>query len=46
MQAQVLERTEWEARAAAHEARVDAFVAPHLARRRDRVKHPVHYFPD
>lgn len=41
---QVLERTEWEARAAAHEARVDAFVAPHLARRRDRVKHPVHDF--
>lgn len=44
MQGQVLERTEWEARAAAHEARVDAFVAPHLARRRDRVKHPVHDF--
>jgi hypothetical protein len=43
-QVQVLERTEWEARAAAHEARVDAFVAPHLARRRDRVKHPVHDF--
>lgn len=40
----MLERTEWEARAAAHEARVDAFIAPHLARRRDRVKHPVHDF--
>lgn len=31
-------------RRAAHEARVDAFVAPHLARRAERVKHPVHDF--
>jgi hypothetical protein len=41
---QVLARDEWTARAAAHAARVDAFVAPHLARRSDRVKHPVHDF--
>ncbi len=41
---EVLERTEWEERAAAHEARIDAFVAPHLARREARVKHPVHDF--
>ncbi|HEU5037429.1 MAG TPA: 3-methyladenine DNA glycosylase [Nocardioides sp.] len=40
----VLHREEWEARAAAHAARVDAFVAPHLARRGARVKHPVHDF--
>ncbi len=31
-------------RAEAHAARVDAFVAPHLARRQARVKHPVHDF--
>lgn len=37
-------RPEWQARAAAHAARVDAFVAPHLARRESRVKHPVHDF--
>jgi hypothetical protein len=40
----VLERTEWLARAAAHTARVDAFIAPHLARRGSAVKHPVHDF--
>jgi hypothetical protein len=40
----VWNREEWEPRAEAHAARVDAFVAPHLARRRDRVKHPVHDF--
>ena len=34
----------WRARAAAHEARVDALVGDHLARRRDGVKHPVHDF--
>ena len=41
---EVLEREEWQARAAAHAARVDTFVQPHLARRRARVKHPVHDF--
>ena len=41
---QTLTRDEWEPRAAAHAARVDDFVAPHLARRSDRVKHPVHDF--
>ena len=41
---EVLERDEWQARAAAHAARVDGFVRPHLARRRARVKHPVHDF--
>jgi hypothetical protein len=40
----VLPRAEWTARAAAHEVRVDAFVAPHLARRSGSVKHPVHDF--
>lgn len=39
-----MERAEWEARAAAHAARVDDFVAPHLSRREARVKHPVHDF--
>ncbi len=41
---QVLDEATWRARAADHAARVDAFVAPHLARRRDGVKHPVHDF--
>ena len=40
----VLDEATWRARAAAHEARVDTFVAPHLARRSERVKHPVHDF--
>ena len=40
----VLRREEWEPRASAHAERVDAFVAPHLARREARVKHPVHDF--
>ena len=40
----VLDEPTWRARAAAHEARVDAFVAPHLARRSESVKHPVHDF--
>ncbi|WP_308043081.1 3-methyladenine DNA glycosylase [Nocardioides mangrovi] len=39
-----LERAQWEPRAAAHAARVDAFVEPHLERRQTRVKHPVHDF--
>jgi hypothetical protein len=41
---EVLDEATWRARAAAHAARVDAFVRPHLERRRDRVKHPVHDF--
>ncbi|QIK77509.1 YfjD family protein [Nocardioides piscis] len=41
---QVLDRAAWRARATAHEARVDAFVEPHLERRSERVKHPVHDF--
>ncbi|WP_148615698.1 3-methyladenine DNA glycosylase [Nocardioides rubriscoriae] len=39
-----LEASEWRASAAAHEARVDALVAPHLERRGAAVKHPVHDF--
>ena len=34
----------WRARARHHEDRVEALVAPHLARRHDGVKHPVHDF--
>ena len=41
---EVLPRAEWEPRAAAHAARVDAFVRPHLERRGSQVKHPVHDF--
>ena len=41
---QVLGRSTWERLAAAHAARVDAFVRPHLERRGARVKHPVHDF--
>src|SRR5690242_6621142 len=39
-----LPRAEWTARAAAHEQRVDAWVRPHLERRRRGQKHPVHDF--
>ena len=42
--ADVLAAAAWRTRAAAHEARVDALVAPHLARRRAGVHHPVHDF--
>jgi hypothetical protein len=41
---QVVDRASWQARAQAHATRVDAFVAPHLARRSESVKHPVHDF--
>ncbi len=41
---EVLDEATWQARAAAHAARVDTFVAPHLARREAKVKHPVHDF--
>jgi len=44
MAIEVLGWDTWQARAAAHAARVEAFVAPHLTRRRDGVKHPVHDF--
>ena len=44
MNLQVLDEATWRARADAHAARVDAFVQPHLERRRDGVKHPVHDF--
>src|SRR5689334_16943164 len=37
----VLPADVWRARQAAHEARVDAWIGPHLARRRDGVPHPV-----
>ena len=40
----VLDEAVWRARAAAHEARVDALVGDHLARRQHGVKHPVHDF--
>jgi len=40
----VLARKEWQPRAEAHAARVDALVADHLGRRREGVRHPVHDF--
>src|SRR3954447_140213 len=40
----VLEAADWTARRDAHEARVDAWVQPHLARRRAGVPHPVEGF--
>ncbi len=40
----VLDITTWTRRAAAHEARVDAWVRPHLDRRRQGVAHPVEDF--
>ena len=39
-----LSAAEWRPLADAHAARVDVFVEPHLARRAERVKHPVHDF--
>lgn len=39
-----LDATEWNAQRAAHEKRVDEWLAPHLARRRTGVKHPVEDF--
>ncbi len=41
---EILTSDEWRPRAEAHAARVDAWIQPHLARRRDGVKHPVHDF--
>ena len=40
----MLEEATWRARTAAHEARIEAYVGPHLARRDAGVKHPVHDF--
>ena len=40
----VLPPDQWRPLAEAHAARVDALVAPHLARRAEQVKHPVHDF--
>ena len=40
----VLSATEWRPFADAHAARVDELVRPHIARRADQVKHPVHDF--
>jgi hypothetical protein len=40
----VLPAPVWRARAAAHEARVDGWLAAHLDRRRDGAKHPVEDF--
>jgi hypothetical protein len=40
----VLPQARWRARQAAHEARVDALVTPHLDRRRGGTRHPVHDF--
>ncbi len=42
--APVLDATTWQARRAAHEARVDGWTGPHLARRRTGVRHPVEDF--
>ncbi len=39
-----LDAADWQARRRAHEERVDAWLAPHLARRRSGVKHPVEDF--
>ncbi len=41
---EVLARSDWTARAAAHRSRLAAYVEPHLARRGARVKHPVNDF--
>ncbi len=40
----VLDEATWARRSAAHRARVDPWVQPHLARRREGVPHPVHDF--
>ncbi|SCG57501.1 3-methyladenine DNA glycosylase [Micromonospora halophytica] len=39
-----LDAADWQARRAAHEQRVDAWLAPHLARRKAGGKHPVEDF--
>jgi len=42
--APALDVADWQARRAAHEQRVDAWLTPHLGRRRAGVKHPVEDF--
>ena len=42
--APALDVADWQARRRAHEQRVDAWLTPHLARRRSAVKHPVEDF--
>ena len=44
MPVETLEVAAWHARRAAHEERVDAWVGPHLERRREGVAHPVEDF--
>jgi hypothetical protein len=44
MSATILDRAVWEARRAAHEARVDGWIEPHLARRRIGATHPAEDF--
>ncbi len=39
-----MSEAEWRSRAEAHAERVDGFTREHLARRQDKVKHPVHDF--
>jgi hypothetical protein len=41
---EILDEAAWRARRAEHEHRVDAWLAPHLARRRDGLAHPVEDF--
>jgi hypothetical protein len=41
---EILSRDAWQARAAVHADRVDEWVQPHLSRRREGVRHPVHDF--
>jgi hypothetical protein len=41
---EVFEEQTWRARASTHATRVDAWIQPHLARRREGRKHPVHDF--
>ncbi|MBT1018680.1 hypothetical protein KJY77_06000 [Canibacter sp. lx-72] len=40
----VLEPKQWQARAASHQARADAFTRAHLARRARGIKHPIEDF--
>ncbi|MEU8260657.1 3-methyladenine DNA glycosylase [Micromonospora sp. NPDC048999] len=42
--ATALDAPDWQARRRAHEQRLDAWLTPHLARRRSGVKHPVEDF--
>ncbi|GAB7050553.1 hypothetical protein [Catenuloplanes indicus] len=37
----LLDESVWRAREAAHQARVDTWIVPHLERRRRGIKHPV-----